>query len=304
MNAFLRLVRIENLLFIAGIQFLIKYALLVPFGVATALSGLHFTLLVIATVSLAAAGYIINDLQDGVADQINKPKKVALTQLISEKSAYNYFIGFNVLGVAIGFYLSNYIERPALVAFFIGISAMLYIYSTFLKYILIVKNLTIAVLAALVLIVVGIFDLMPALTEANQGGLQVIFLIILDYAFFAFSLTFLREIVKDIQDMDGDKNADLKTLPIVLGVQRTVTISFVLGVLHIVGVVYYIYQYLYKQPVAILYFLLLVIAPLIVFCILLWSRKTRQEFGQLATLLKIIMALGMLSMALYPWLLK
>lgn len=304
MNAFLRLVRIENLLFIAGIQFLIKYALLVPFGVATALSGLHFTLLVVATVSLAAAGYIINDLQDGVADQINKPKKVALTQLISEKSAYNYFIGFNVLGVAIGFYLSNYIERPALVAFFIGISAMLYIYSTFLKYILIVKNLTIAVLAALVLIVVGIFDLMPALTEANQGGLQVIFLIILDYAFFAFSLTFLREIVKDIQDMDGDKNADLKTLPIVLGVQRTVTISFVLGVLHIVGVVYYIYQYLYKQPVAILYFLLLVIAPLIVFCILLWSRKTRQEFGQLATLLKIIMALGMLSMALYPWLLK
>lgn len=304
MNAFLRLVRIENLLFIAGIQFLIKYALLVPFGVATALSGIHFTLLVIATVSLAAAGYIINDLQDGVADQINKPKKVALTQLISEKSAYNYFIGFNVLGVAIGFYLSNYIERPALVAFFIGISAMLYIYSTFLKYILIVKNLTIAVLAALVLIVVGIFDLMPALTEANQGGLQVIFLIILDYAFFAFSLTFLREIVKDIQDMDGDKNADLKTLPIVLGVQRTVTISFVLGVLHIVGVVYYIYQYLYKQPVAILYFLLLVIAPLIVFCILLWSRKTRQEFGQLATLLKIIMALGMLSMALYPWLLK
>jgi len=304
MNAFLRLVRIENLLFIAGIQFLIKYALLVPFGVATALSGLHFTLLVIATVSLAAAGYIINDLQDGVADQINKPKKVALTQLISEKSAYNYFIGFNVLGVAIGFYLSNYIERPALVAFFIGISAMLYIYSTFLKYILIVKNLTIAVLAALVLIVVGIFDLMPALTEANQGGLQVIFLIILDYAFFAFSLTFLREIVKDIQDMDGDKNADLKTLPIVLGVQRTVTISFVLGVLHIVGVVYYVYQYLYKQPVAILYFLLLVIAPLIVFCILLWSRKTRQEFGQLATLLKIIMALGMLSMALYPWLLK
>lgn len=304
MNAFLRLVRIENLLFIAGIQFLIKYALLVPFGVATVLSGLHFTLLVIATVSLAAAGYIINDLQDGVADQINKPKKVALTQLISEKSAYNYFIGFNVLGVAIGFYLSNYIERPALVAFFIGISAMLYIYSTFLKYILIVKNLTIAVLAALVLIVVGIFDLMPALTEANQGGLQVIFLIILDYAFFAFSLTFLREIVKDIQDMDGDKNADLKTLPIVLGVQRTVTISFVLGVLHIVGVVYYIYQYLYKQPVAILYFLLLVIAPLIVFCILLWSRKTRQEFGHLATLLKIIMALGMLSMALYPWLLK
>lgn len=304
MNAFLRLIRIENLVFIAGIQLLIKYALLVPFGVDMALSGFHFALLVIATVSLAAAGYIINDIQDGIADQINKPKKVALTQSISEKAAYNYFIGFNVLGVGIGFYLSNYIDRPALVAFFIGISALLYIYSTFLKYILVVKNLTISLLAALVLVAVGIFDLMPALTETNQNGLQIMFLIILDYAIFAFLLTFLREIVKDIQDMDGDKNADLKTLPIVLGVRRTVSISFVLGLLSIVGVLYYVYQYLYKHPIAILYFLLLVIAPLMVFSIALWSRKTHQEFGQLATLLKVIMALGILSMALYPWLLK
>lgn len=303
MRAFLKLIRIENLLFIIFIQFLIRYALFIPFGIETALPTFQFVLLVLATVFLAAGGYIINDIQDIVADTINRPKKVKATQNITEKMSYNYFIVFNVLAVGIGFYLANYIDKPALVAFFIAISALLFIYSSFLKYILIVKNLVVAVLAALVLISLGIFDLMPAITESNQPAMRVIFSVILDYALFALLLTFLREIVKDIEDIDGDQNAGIKTLPIVLGSERTAKIAFIFGAFTVVAVVFYVYNYLYKYNIAILYFLLLVIAPLVFFCVKILSVKKKKEFGFLSTLLKIIMFLGMLSMALLPFLL-
>ena len=104
---FLNLIRWKNLLMIALVQILIKYALLLPFyeshGVITTLSPLAFFLLVIATVCIAAGGYVINDIYDVEADKINKPSKVIINTHITEKIALRLFIILNVIVVGIGF---------------------------------------------------------------------------------------------------------------------------------------------------------------------------------------------------------
>jgi len=281
------------------VQFFIKYGLFHPFGIEITLNGFGFSLLVVATLCIAAAGNIINDIYDVEIDKINKPEKVLIGKTITEKSANNLFIILNVIGVAIGFYLANIIGRPGFSALFIAFSALLYLYASYLKGMLLVGNLLISALVAMSIIVVALFDLLPAVTPENQATQSTIFSIVLDYALFAFSINFLREIVKDLQDINGDKKGGLNTLAIALGRKRTTTITFILGALLVMGVVFYMYEYLYKQQVLLLYFLFAIVAPLLFFCIKAWSAETKKEYGFLSTLLKIVMFTGICSLLLF-----
>src|SRR5690606_6276120 len=107
MHRILHLIRWKNLLMIALMQLLIKYAFLEPFGATTSLDTLGIFLLIVSTVCIAAAGNIINDINDIETDLVNKPNKIVVGKSISEKTAYNLFIIFNVMGVGVGYYLSN-----------------------------------------------------------------------------------------------------------------------------------------------------------------------------------------------------
>lgn len=144
-------------------QVLIKYFIFEPFNIAITLNDFGFFLLVLATVCLAAAGNIINDIFDVEADKINKPGKVLIGKSISEKTAYNLFFGLNVLGVLIGFYLANMIQKPSFTAIFIFTSALLYLYAKSLKSYLVLGNILISLLVAMTIIIVGLFVLYPNL---------------------------------------------------------------------------------------------------------------------------------------------
>jgi len=91
------------------------------------------------------------------------------------------------------------------------------VYASYLKRTLLIGNIVISGLVALSIIIVGVFELIPAMTEINQQTQLVFFKMILDYALFAFSLNLLREIAKDIEDIDGDYKAGMNTLPIAIG---------------------------------------------------------------------------------------
>ena len=88
-----------------------------------ALNTFQFALLVIATLSIAAAGNVINDIHDVKADAINKPTKVIVGENISEKNAYRFFFTLNILGVFSGFLVSNLVGKPVFATLFIIISA-------------------------------------------------------------------------------------------------------------------------------------------------------------------------------------
>lgn len=300
---FLKLIRFNNLLMIFLTQYLVKYFLFEPFNIAVNLDWIGFSLLVLSMMALAAAGNIINDIHDLRTDAINKPHKQVIGKHISEKTAYNWFFALNILGVGIGFYLSNLVGKPSFVALFILPSAFLYLYATQLKRTVLVGNLVVSIMVAMIVIMIGIFDLLPAITPQNQATQRVIFSILMDYAIFAFLVNLLREIVKDQEDVNGDYNAGLHTLPVVLGKDRTNKIIFVLTILPLAAVVYYIYSYLFENLLAVLYVLLLVLGPLLYFWVRITGAKTVKEFRNLSLLLKIVLAAGLLSIGLYRFIL-
>ncbi len=301
MLAFLKLIRYKNLLIIILVQWLIKYGLFESLGVATTLDYLHFVLLVLATVFIAAGGYIINDIYDVDIDKINKPEKVIINKKISESTAYNLYLIFTFLGVLTGFYLSNHIGTPGFAALFILSAALLYMYATFIKSILLVATLVISILVTLSLIIIGVFELVPAIDYLNQAIQLEAFSILIYYSFFAFILTFIREIVKDIEDINGDKNGGRQTLPIVIGRKRTAIVCFVLAIASIALILMYMYEFLYRTPWVMLYFLIAVIGPLLYFVTKIFTAETKQEFQHLSVILKIVMVLGLLSLLFYKF---
>ncbi len=289
---------------IAFVQLLIKYALFKPFNVDITLNWFGFLLLILSTLCIAAAGNIINDIQDVDTDIVNRPEKVIIGKKVTEKTAYNLFIILNVIGVGLGFYLSNLVGRSGFFAIFVIISALLYIYATYLKQTLLVGNIVISVLVAMSVLIVGLFELLPVVNTQNQATQLTFFKILLDYALFAFIINLVREVAKDIEDIDGDYKAGMNTLPIAIGRERATKVLFALTLLPLFGVVYYMLTYLYKQQIAVGYFLLFLVAPLLYITIKSFSAKTKKDVRHISTILKIVMFLGMLSLLLYVFILK
>ncbi|XCF07548.1 geranylgeranylglycerol-phosphate geranylgeranyltransferase [Tamlana crocina] len=299
----LKLIRWKNLLMIATVQLLIKYALLEPFGAQTSLDGFDIFLLIFATICIAAAGNVVNDIYDIETDRINKPHRVIVGKSISKNTAFNLFIALNIIGVGTGFYLSHAVGKPAFFSVFIIISILLYVYATYLKRTLLIGNLVISFLVAMSLIIVGIFELLPVITPENRTTQTLFFKMIWDYALFAFSINFLREIAKDIEDIDGDYSQGMNTMPIAIGRARSKNILAVLNFIPLGGIIYHLNTNFYKQPYAVAYFLIFVVGPLIYITIKTFNAKTKSDFRHLSTMYKWVMCFGMLSLLLYLFIL-
>ena len=308
MKYFFNLIRWKNLLIIALVQYLVRYALLIPFreshGVMTTLSDFNFFLLVLASMCIAAGGYVINDIYDVETDRINKPNKLIINKHITEKNATTIFIVLNIIGVGLGFYLSNSIGKSAFFSIFFIASALLYIYSTSLKQIAVVGNVVVSIVVALSVLLVGIFELIPAMNGSNKAVQTTFINIIRDYAIFAFMINLVREMVKDIEDIDGDHNAGIDTLPVVIGRERANKVVFFLSLIPIISVIYYVVTYLFKQQLVVGYFLVLVIAPLIYISIKLFSAEQKSHYKHISLMLKLVMLTGMLSLLLYTFILR
>lgn len=282
---------------LAFMQLIFRYGFLKLQKIDLALSDWQYGLLVLSTVLIAAAGYVINDIFDQETDRNNKPTKVIVGKSISENKAYNIYAILNVSGVAIGFYLSNVIMRPNFAAIFILIAATLYIYATSLKQMLLIGNIVVALLLALSVIIIGVFDIFPATHSGNQEIMASLFSILLDYAIFAFMINFLREIVKDLEDFNGDKQQEMKTLSIVLGIQKTTKLVFILSFVPIIALLYYVNNYLVSNNliIATIYSLLFILGPLLYFSIKIWTATSKNDFTILSKVLKWILFFGILS---------
>lgn len=294
---YLKLVRYQNLLLLAFMQLIVRYGFLKFQNIFLSLADWQYALLVLSTVLIAAAGYVINDIMDQETDKENKPGKVTVGKDISENLAYNIYVGLNVIGVGIGFYLSNVIQKPSFAAIFIVIAATLYLYATSLKQMLLVGNIIVALLLSVSVLIIGVFDLLPATFDGNQYEMRVMFSILIDYAVFAFILNLIREIVKDMEDVNGDYNQGMSTLPIALGVGRTAKVAFGLGIMATVILLWYINTNLMvsKLYYAVVYGLLLIVGPMIFFIVKIWGAKSQKDFHLLSTVLKWVLFFGILS---------
>ena len=282
---------------IAFMQLIFRYGFLDLQEIPLALNDWQYFLLVLATVTIAAGGYVINNVFDQETDTINKPQNVVIGKSISENNAYTLYTILNILGVGIGFYLSNYIGKPSFSGVFIVIAATLYLYASSLKQTLLIGNLVIATMTSISIIIIGIFDLYPILNAENSVVYGIMFKVFLDYALFCFIINFIRELVKDLEDVDGDYNLGMNTLPIVLGISRTSKLVFILSFIPLVLLLWYINTYYIANNlyVGASYTLFFIVAPLLYFTIKMSSAKSKNDFKHLSKVLKLVLLFGILS---------
>ena len=292
---FLKLIRYQNLLLLAFMQLIFRYVFFQSQDIPLALADWQYGLFVLSTVLIAAGGYVINNIFDQHTDTINKPNTVVIGKSISETQGYNIYIALTATGVSIGFYLSNVIAKPGFATIFILIAATLYLYATSLKQMMLIGNIMVALLLSFSVVIIGIFDLFPTIHEGNQQQMANLFSILLDYTIFAFMINLLREIVKDIEDVDGDYNMGMNTLPIAIGKSRATKIVFVLSFIPLLLILHYIYNYLFGLLFVTLYLLFFVVAPLLYFTIKIGAATSKKEFHNLSLLLKWILLFGILS---------
>ena len=292
---FLKLIRYQNLLMLAFMQLIFRYGFFKFQNIPLALADWQYGLLVLSTILLAAGGYVINNIYDQETDSDNKPNDVIVGRGISETQAYNLYFALTVSGVAIGFYLSNVIQKPGFASIFILVAATLYLYASSLKQMMLIGNIVVALLLSFSVMIIGIFDLYPATVLENQQQMKIFFSILLDYAVFAFMINILREMIKDIEDMDGDYNQGMNTLPIAIGKLRTCKIIFVLSIIPVLVILLYINKYLLDLLWVTIYMLLFVCGPLILFTIRMLKANTKKDFHFLSLLLKFILLFGILS---------
>lgn len=283
------------------LQCIIKYGFFAHFDAQISLSALGFTFLIMATVFIAAGGYIINDIYDVTADKINKPKQRIIGVSIDQKQARLLYYLFTFTGMGLGFVLSAMIRKPLFMLYFLLVSISLYVYSRVLKKVPLIGNILISILVAATILILGAFELVPAMNPENEVQQWAALTVLKDIALFAFLINFLRELVKDIEDIQGDHVARYRTLPIVIGAKRTAQAASVFGLIGIFFITLYTFNYLYNEKWAVAIIFFGIIAPLGYVCAQLWEVTTKKQFSRLSLLLKIIMFLGICAIPLISY---
>jgi len=271
-EAVLKLTRFGNLIIIGLAQYFTAVFLIDT----SIVFDMDLFLLSSSTVLIAAAGYIINDYYDVKIDFINKPERVVIGRSIARRYAILFHVALSCLGILIGSYLSLRIGALNVVSVF-----LLWLYSNSLKRLPLVGNVTVAILTGL-----SIYMLEVYYRTGNSW--------ILIYASFAFFMTLIREIIKDMEDLKGDNTFGCKTLPIIWGIRKTKLLIYtILSVFSIT--VLSLNQFYVGLPLY--YFLICLFIPLLVLTLRLIRADRMKDFAWLSTFSKLIMLLGILSMA-------
>ena len=293
---FLKLIRYKNLLMVLLTMFLTKYALIDSQIPLASLSSFHFVILSSSVVLISIGGYLINDVFDINTDLINKPNRVYIDQIISFKNAtyVSFFTSFT--GFLLGLYLCIVNDLMYLIWFFLFCILSLFFYSYDLKKRILSGNIVISILCSLTILLTYLFHA-KFLTGAVFFGTSL-YKIIIGYAFFAFFTTLIREIVKDIEDVNGDLKIKAKTLPIVIGRKRASKVAFLFSCI-LLFFLFLTLLFFRTNDLFLAYGMLFVVIPLLFFMRKLWVSISKKNFSVLSTLLKFIMLSGILSMILF-----
>ncbi|MFN5362319.1 MAG: geranylgeranylglycerol-phosphate geranylgeranyltransferase [Bacteroidota bacterium] len=302
MGAFLRLVRWQNLLFIVITQCCYEYGIYLPIYKTHDLT--QFILLVVASVLIAAAGYIINDYFDLNIDQINKPEKVVVNHGVSRRWA----IFWHMLLSLLGFFCTVLALSPFHFWYLIFANliciVLLWLYSTNFKRQLLIGNVVISLLTSWVILIV-FFSKSPislqSVTSPDQAAIRLFRLTML-YAAFAFVISLIREVLKDMEDRVGDQQYGCRTMPIVWGLQASRVFIYV-WIIVLAGTLLLLQVYViaYGWWLSIAYCLLLIVLPLLRILQKLSTAQTQQDFHRLSSWVKWVMFTGILSMLFFAY---
>jgi 4-hydroxybenzoate polyprenyltransferase len=313
MKTLFKLIRWPNLLIVILTMVLMRYAIIEPilskisitlYGIAGTASSMtlqlswyDFIMVVLATVLITAGGYVINDYFDIKTDLINRGKVIVGTK-ISRRQAIMWHNIFNLAGVAAGFYVSWKVGYFWMGILFLLVSGLLYFYSASYKRQFLIGNLIVAILTAMVPMLVVIFEAPSlyqyyAINAIKTPDLGIIFYWVGGFAIFAFLTTLTREIIKDIEDFEGDVAYGRNTIPIVIGILTSKIVATSL-ILVTFAMLYVIWYFFLNDIITLLYLTVTVAAPLGFVIFMLITSKSRKQLHSASNLMKIVMLTGIL----------
>ena len=293
------MIRVENLFIIAVTQICIKYLVFAPLNDFSKFTLNLFTISLLSTLLIAAAGYIINDYFDVKTDKINRPNTVVIDVVIKRRWAMILHILLNAIGLVLGLYLALKCHNLKLVLFQILSILLLWFYSTHFKKQLLVGNIVVSLLTAAIPIMPMVYDyyltgeINPMISMIIGSFLNTLVIIVLGYSSFAFLTSFAREVVKDMEDYEGDIKTGGKTMPIVWGMITSKVVTF-FTIIITIGLLLLACLKFHKDQhnVAVYYILGLVILPLIILLIQTIKATTSKDFKLASLLLKFTMLFG------------
>ena len=318
MNKILRVIRVKNLLIVAATLYLMRYCIIQPLlqfkNLDLQLEGFYFFLLTLATVCLTAAGYVINDYFDTRTDLVNRPQSVIVGRKLSRRTAILLHSFLNLIGVLLGTIVSFKIGKPVFSLLFLLVAGLLWFYSTTYKRQFLIGNLIVAILTAVVPLITLLFEL-PRLYSVYwhmltnfEIKLGIITYWVGGYALFAFLLTLVREIIKDIEDFEGDQVFGRNTIPVFLGKKTAKIIAASLLLFTLIALVFLFARYLNYLPsgkfdyYTLTYFLVALVVPIFILLIQLLTAEKKEDYHKASQLSKLIMLFGLLYTVLFKFL--
>ena len=304
-GAFFKLVRWPNLL-ITALTMCLVYHCVMHMG-----STWMFTLIVISMVLIQAGGYVINDIFDKDIDMVNKPEKLMVDKIFTERQCKLFYIVLTVMGLACALVASIMALGKSFItifAFMVLLACLLYTYSQRYKKELVIGNLIVSISVAFAVFLPWIFQMLyiskhELLLITLRPLMQYSIHIVLIYTVFAFLMTFIREIVKDMEDVEGDKRQHCHTIPIIWGVKASQIIVILLGLLTFVMIMYakeYMHGLGFKTASYLLnasgVFMFMMVLGGNIFGLLDASFRTPKQFHYQSIAMKISMLVGVLSM--------
>lgn len=302
------LVRWPNLIIILITMLLMLFCLINPaLGLApfeAGLSWIELMLLMASVLAITKGGYIINDLVDINTDSVNKPGKNLVGNRISESTAQVLYWITTLSGIAASVLFSYLLHKISYSLIFLFSAGLLWFYSQKYKCQPLVGNMVVAVLSSLSFGLVWLFTFFAL---SNQGiefaQVQSSFLLtnklVLIYVGFAFLITLLRELIKDLEDYTGDNRFGCRTLPVVYGKGVAKVIALFTAYLSLAGLVWVDFYYFQMHYYGVAGWFILIIVLLVLIIVRLHRATEKPDFASLSRLSKRLMLLGIVSLIFF-----
>jgi 4-hydroxybenzoate polyprenyltransferase len=307
--SFLRLIRPFNLIMIAFTLYTVRFCFVLPVlmfcNFHLQLNEAVFAWFSISFIFVAAAGYIINDYYDIETDSINRPGRVIIGNVISSRLALVSFWILNIVGISAGFVSGYYAGVPLIGVLFLVYFLGLWLYSYKLKSSFLIGNLLIAAFLGMVPLASVFIEVMAGIKNAE---FQNVFIVMplrtgaWTIACFAFLSSLVREIVKDMEDLEGDRATGCRTMPVVSGIKKTrvLAMGLLLAMIILLGVIQY-YAWASGWHISFYYIMLLIQLPCIVIAWKLRKALLPGEFHNISSWLKIVMVTGISYLFIFTY---
>lgn len=284
-KAILKTLRLPNLIMLAIVQFIVSHFFVEHYSFP------FYLLITFSTISIALGGYLLNDIQDIEIDRFNN--KLGWIDNGNKREATIIAIAMHILGLALGFYASS-LSSLKLFPWFVGASMALVAYAFLLSKYKIIGNFLISGLIALAIILVYYLEINHPYSQNEIRWYEYLFVWV--YAGLGFLLNWIREICKDIEDIEGDKQFGRYSLPIVLG--KSVS-KFFIGFVLIGFIAFMLFMGISSWSLSlefiylVIYFILFLLS-----LVILVEAQSIKAFKKLSIMLKILMFIGLITPAL------